>query len=297
VNVAPGATFESVAQFATGLATVGVRIRDNQGADFLSRTTSGVVEDIAGSGIYRKSNLVAPSTRGQYTIVWDNGAGSPVYSIEELVVTSTVATGDTGTLYASRDELKSAMTVTESFEDDEIDLALSSASRGMDAATGRRYWLDADNTSVRYYTTTSGRRAMIDDVVDVVAVAIDRPGTGLFSEAWTIGSQYILEPFNALEDGKPYESIRVIDASGWMFAPGIEKGIRVTGQFGWPAVPDQIKFGTMVLAQKLLLRMRQAPLGFQAFPGETASAVVRIAQNDPQLAPIIAEFQRGVPFL
>lgn len=90
IYAAPGATTEIVADnFATGLAgTIGYRVRTSAGADSIARTTVGIVEDIAGSGIYR-ANITAPATAGQYTIVWDDGAGSPKYATEELVVTYT----------------------------------------------------------------------------------------------------------------------------------------------------------------------------------------------------------------
>jgi hypothetical protein len=286
-----------VVQFATGLATVGVRIRDNAGADSLVRTTTGVVEDIAGSGIYRKSNLVAPTSAGQYTIVWDNGAGSPVYDIQELIVTYSAAAGLTGPVYVTSAEIRSAMATTgETFDQAEIDLAISSASRGMDSACGRRFYLDPDNTSVRYYSPRNIRRIFVDDIVDVVSVNIDRTSSGVFGESWTLGSQYILEPLNADTDSKPFESIRVTANSGWAF-PLYERSVEVTGQFGWAAVPDRIKAATLILAQKELMRIRQAPFGFVALPGEQSATVARIAANDPQIAPIVAEFQRGTPFL
>jgi hypothetical protein len=80
-----GDTYEAVAEgFATGLTgTLGVRVRDNTGSDTLARTTAGIAEDIAGSGIYRVT-LPAISVAGQYTVVWDNGAG--VYATEDLLV-------------------------------------------------------------------------------------------------------------------------------------------------------------------------------------------------------------------
>ncbi|HEY8723448.1 MAG TPA: hypothetical protein VIL92_06265 [Gaiellaceae bacterium] len=92
IYAAPGATVETVSDgFATGLTgTVGYRLRDNQGADTIARTTAGITEDIAGSGIYR-AQFVAPAVAGQFTIVWDDGTGS--YATEDLVVTYTAVTG------------------------------------------------------------------------------------------------------------------------------------------------------------------------------------------------------------
>jgi hypothetical protein len=84
---APSTTVEAVADgFTTGLAgVIGYRLRDNQGADLIARTTTGITEDIAGSGIYR-TQFTAPATAMQATVVWDNGAG--VYATEDLVVST-----------------------------------------------------------------------------------------------------------------------------------------------------------------------------------------------------------------
>jgi len=92
IRVAPGQSFEAQWQhLATGLVgTAGVRIDDGQGATVLARTTSGIIESPAGSGIYTATGLVAPSTAGQYWVVWDAGSFSPgLVASEELVVTAT----------------------------------------------------------------------------------------------------------------------------------------------------------------------------------------------------------------
>lgn len=90
IYAAPSTLVEIVADgFTTGLTgTIGYRVRDNQGADIIVRTTVGIAEDIAGSGIYR-AQFTAPAPQGQYTVVWDSGGGSPLYATEDLVVTTT----------------------------------------------------------------------------------------------------------------------------------------------------------------------------------------------------------------
>lgn len=71
--------------FDTGLVgTLGVRIDDNQGNTVVGRTTAGIIEYPAGSSIYAIASLTAPATVGQYTLTWDDGAGS--WATEELVV-------------------------------------------------------------------------------------------------------------------------------------------------------------------------------------------------------------------
>lgn len=68
----PGDTFDAVETRATGLVgSLAVRIRDTADVDVVARSTAGVTESPAGSGLYEKT-LTAPTTPGTYWIVWDN---------------------------------------------------------------------------------------------------------------------------------------------------------------------------------------------------------------------------------
>jgi hypothetical protein len=136
---APGAPIEAVAQaFSSGLAgTVGVRIRDNVGNDSLARTTAGVVEDIASSGIYRVT-LVAPSAAGQYSIVWDDGSGN--YATEDLVVTSNApvyASGANLIDWVTTQELKDQLEIAGTGRDTTITAAITAASRSLNRRSRR----------------------------------------------------------------------------------------------------------------------------------------------------------------
>lgn len=75
----------------TGLTgTLGVRVIDQPaGTTIVARTTAGISEQPAGSGIY-SATLTAPSTAGTYLVVWDTGGVTPVYASEELQVTYTL---------------------------------------------------------------------------------------------------------------------------------------------------------------------------------------------------------------
>lgn len=98
ITVEASSRFEArVEGFPSGLeGTVGVRILDNTGGTWLARTTSGVLEDPAGSGSYT-ATLPAPAVEGQYSVFWDwDGGGTLVPShtaAEDLrVVAATVQT-------------------------------------------------------------------------------------------------------------------------------------------------------------------------------------------------------------
>lgn len=88
IYAAAGSPFEvSLTGAPTGLVgTVGVRLVDGQGGTSIARTTAGIVEHPAGSGIYT-ATLTAPATGGSYLAVWDTGGGTPTYAAEDVIVT------------------------------------------------------------------------------------------------------------------------------------------------------------------------------------------------------------------
>ncbi|MDB4337533.1 hypothetical protein OAA09_00785 [bacterium] len=65
----------------SGLATVGYRLIDSAGTLSGSRTTAGVGELLAGTGIYSASIYFSTNFSG--SILWDTGASSPAYATEE----------------------------------------------------------------------------------------------------------------------------------------------------------------------------------------------------------------------
>lgn len=186
----------------------------------------------------------------------------------------------------------------QTYADTDIQTSLLTASRAIDEATDRRFYLDPDNTSVRVYSPTSRFILQVDDIVDVQAVKIDRGGTGTFSETWTLGQQYVLDPSNAPQDFKPWETIRVRKTNGYhrAYLPCSDDAVQVTGQFGWAEVPSGIKTATTIIAAKLLKRVREAPFGIVFSTGLDSTAAVRIAKTDPDVAPILVQYTRHRPF-
>jgi hypothetical protein len=93
-----GSAFEATAQgFNTGLTgTIGVRILDNVGGTTLARTTAGISELVAGSGLYGVT-LIAPQLPGEYSVVWDDGQSGPQHSAAESLTVTTTTTIQIGT--------------------------------------------------------------------------------------------------------------------------------------------------------------------------------------------------------
>lgn len=291
----PGAAFTATSEDAgTGLiGTIGVRISNPAtDTDTVARTTSGIAEYPAGSGIYIAS-LTAPAAAGMYLVIWDDGSGS--YATDDLwVSTSSPAALSSAPLYLTLAQLKATLNMTGTeYADADLTLAIGAASRAVDSTTGRRFWLDLGTTNVRYYTPRSYRVLQIDDLVTLTSVAIDRSGTGTFSETWTLGTDFVLEPFNAPSEqpARPYETLRVRRMSGRWLPTWIEQSVKITAQFGWSSVPDDVTEACSILAAKLLLRAKSAPFGIATAGGIDGSAM-RIARTDPDVYTLLKDYNR-----
>jgi hypothetical protein len=71
----------------TGLTgTIGVQVKDANDNVVVARTTEGITEVAAGSGIYQW-NATAPQQPGPYVIIWDTGGATPQFASELFQVT------------------------------------------------------------------------------------------------------------------------------------------------------------------------------------------------------------------
>lgn len=195
----------------------------------------------------------------------------------------------TGQSYITADQLKASLDMTgETYADADMNLAVLAASRTIDNMTHRRFTLDADAQSVRYYRPTSQRFVEIDDLVQITELATGL-GDGTFTTIWTQDTQYVLEPMNAPADGEPYTSIRSV-RNGLRFRTDNAKTVRVTGQFGWLAVPDEIQAATSLLAAREVRRIREAPFGVLQIGLD--GQLSRIANNDPDVMNLVKPYVR-----
>jgi hypothetical protein len=182
-------------------------------------------------------------------------------------------------------------TVGFAFQDYDAGIAISAASEAIDQYCGRTFGLDSSSTVVRYYTPLEPGYVNINDLVTCGTVAVDVTGTGSFASTWTLNTDFVLEPFNAAADGVPFETIRVHPRSALRF-PCWPRSVQVTGQFGWPAVPGQVKQATTVMTTRLLKRAREAPFGIVGANSVDANPI-RISRVDPDIAFLLDNLIRG----
>ena len=190
--------------------------------------------------------------------------------------------------YASLAEVKDTLELTgETFADPDIERALASASSGIDKLTERRFWLDADTSRVRYYTPDDPGVLRVDDLAVLTSLA-SSPAGAAFTTAWVENTDFVLEPLNASADDEPWTTVRVHPSSGRAL-PCVPRSVKVTGQFGWPALPPGVKDATIILTSKLVRRVREAPFGVIMLGADVA---MRIARSDPDVMFLIGPYMR-----
>lgn len=187
--------------------------------------------------------------------------------------------------YASVGDVKAAASLEgESFADPDIQRALTAASRGLDNLCSRRFYADADATTVRYYTPYDAGTLSIDDLIAFTSLE-SGDGDGVFATTWTENTDFVFEPLNAVADGRPWDRITTT-GRGHGFPCG-QRTVKLTGQFGWADVPAGVKEATIILAVKIVKRVREAPFGVVAVGLDSA---MRIARSDPDVMFLVGEY-------
>jgi hypothetical protein len=304
LNVQPATAYEAVVNIGTtGLAgTLRLRTIDNDGGVTQAAASTGITE--VAYGVY-SAERTSPATVGNYTLVWDGGTNNDVRSIEELLVTrSGPAPLTSGPNYLTADELKATLALTgQVFADDDLDLAISAASAAVNEACSRRFY---PVTETRYFTATGGNwyrgfglYVETGDLVSVTDVDVDLDGDGTYEAQWTEGVEFTLEPFAAVDVGRPYRQLQLAGypyPTSWL--PARPRAVRIAGTFGWSATPPQVKAFTSIIAAKLVarLREREARLGIASLGGDE-SAAIRLARTDPDFEFYLAPFIETGPLV
>jgi hypothetical protein len=165
------------------------------------------------------------------------------------------------TTYATLAEFKEAAgilssdTVSDTALQDVLNTSAKMVDRYCDTAIG----FGQTSSQTRYYQASKVTQCLIDPLVSISQLATDNGWDGTFSTVWS-ATDYIFYPRNAAADSMPYYWMDANLATGAQMFPLIPNGVKVTGVFGWPAVPAAVKQATIIQALALF-SSRQAPFG------------------------------------
>jgi len=186
--------------------------------------------------------------------------------------------------YASLAEVKAAMRIIDTVDDDLLELAIESASRQIDGHCERVFY---STDTVRVFTALDSYLTEIDDLAAITELKTSSDGDG-FDTVWQV-TDYQLEPLNGQAGGISSPATFIRATGDYLFPRiGNEALVRVTGTFGWSAVPTAIKQATLILAQRQFKRY-DSPLGVA---GIGDIGIIRVSRIDPDVAALVAPFRR-----
>lgn len=193
-----------------------------------------------------------------------------------------------GDSYIEPAELADFLKMTSSENDEFLLLAVAAVSEWINQWCGRDFNLAATATP-RVFDPYRDGTVWLDDIGDpAITVFTDSGLDGSFATPWTSGD-FQTGPANALELGKPIESMV---ASGDLRFPSSSKRtglVRVSARWGWPAVPSVVKNACNIQAARIYKRRESAEgvLGFGDF------GPVRVGVRlDPDVEMLLQTYRR-----
>jgi len=159
--------------------------------------------------------------------------------------------------YASLIQLKSAIGIADGIDDPMLEMAIESASRQIDSYT-ERYFYNA-GTAVKLFSPLDNYVCPTEDFITLTKVETSEDGESWDTE-WA-ATDWQAEPLNGRSGGlvTSYTQIRAIDSYLFPYRNG-EATARLTGTWGWSAVPIAITQATIILASRIFKRL-DSPLG------------------------------------
>lgn len=312
----PGATIYPRFDYGvTGLAgTMTVKIRrDSDSVVVLGPTTVGITEPDAGLYVV-SGGLVAPTTAGEYSIIWNDGtAGVGHFGSEDLVVSYTASTATTpsGTDLTTVAQVKEIMERS-SGADTRVDPLIQDHIRIASSMIPRRYRRDFAplGALTRSFAGRGkivpfrGPREAADGTLGgadlrvgvTPTVTLDPAGLAVVLTT----AQYALDPFGGSSLGtytllNLAETVNLVNTRGYQFD---RFEVTIAGTWGPVAVPDEVAYAAALTVASWLSRpiaTANALESFQTAPSAEARPTKFGGFAIPDAAhAILAQYERLV---
>jgi hypothetical protein len=196
--------------------------------------------------------------------------------------------------YVSLSEVKAALRINDSADDDLLELSIEAASREIDGYCERVFYTTGATAVSRVYIPTDNFLTETDDLVSVTQLKTSSTGD-TFDTTWNLSTDVQLEPLNGVTGGlvQPYTRLRAI--GDYLFpvwdprnVNAHEATVQVTGVYGWASVPKAIKQATLLLSLRQFKRY-DSPLGVAGF-GDIG--VVRVGRFDPDVESLVSPYRK-----
>lgn len=197
--------------------------------------------------------------------------------------------------YCTRVELKDWIGIEVDQFDLKLDNVITSVSRWQDQYCQRHFWQTAANTP-RVFESPGCRRLLrlgpFNDLATLVSLKTDENDDGTFETTWD-PTDYETLPLNAAAapEARPITKIRATGLGRWFPTPlcaGRLARVQVTGTWGWPAVPEDVKQACLIQAHRIFNRPN-SPAGMIGFAD---FGVVRMqGRLDPDVAAMLDPYR------
>lgn len=192
--------------------------------------------------------------------------------------------------YASLNQVKAALRISDSVDDSLLEMAVESASRLIDGYCGRSFF--SQGTAVRVYSPDNPYVVQIDDISSgTVTVKTSSDADMNFDITWK-STDIQLEPLNGRTEGQawPYTRIRAVGDYLWPSDEYGEATVQLTATFGWPGgVPTNVTQAAVIQASRIFKRL-DSPLGVAGF-GELGA--IRVSRGlDPDVAQLVEPYRK-----
>jgi len=161
--------------------------------------------------------------------------------------------------YCSLADVKAALRITDTLDDYLIEQSINAASRMIDQYCNR-YFYSGSAGEIRYYKANDAQTCWIDDCQSITALKTAVTDPVVFDTVWA-STDYQTIPSNRYANGAYYPITGLTVIQNYYFPTWADMAlVQVTGTFGWPSVPEPIKFATIIQASRLFKRL-ESPLG------------------------------------
>ena len=196
--------------------------------------------------------------------------------------------------YCTLAEIKAFVNIVDSNDNEELEDAVNSASRQIDAYCGRKFYADGA-TSAKVYRTRNPYMVVVDDISTSTGLVLkyDDSDDGTY-ETTVASTDFILLPLNGEAfgiDGLGFTSIELLTDGPHEFPTTHTNNrprIEVTANWGFAAVPEPVRQACLMLSSENFA-MRNTPLGIA---GVGEFGVLAVRQNR-QITRMLDPYRRG----
>lgn len=252
-------------------ATVALTITSAAGTTTPSPTHTG-------TGLY--DYTIPLSTTGPWYWRWDVTG-----TVTDRAYGSVLAADPAPPTYASLQNLKDWLKITDTNDDAEFQRALMAGTRQIERDCGRRFWT-VNGTVQRIYRATHPELLMVDDIATTTGLVVE-VGRG---SSWTAVDLDSIDylPENAVAD---YRAIEILQRVIGVWPVFGATRVRVTAQPGWLAVPEDIVMANIIKGARLA-RRKDSPEGIV---GNSDFGPLRVSRYDADYDNLIAPYVKALP--